>query len=196
MCIRDSGYTDLTPADGATTDCDDAQASRHPGAIENCNSIDDDCDGTVDDGAGIPQWRDADGDGHSAGAMALSCVVMTGYVTTAPDDCDDTRSDTHPGAPEACDGRDEDCDALSDEYNLAAQAWCLGLPHTYVTVPGGDPPNCIQSTSGVRAWTCNHYGGGTDDYRCADGWGDCSPGYNDNVVIGADGCETDFTVPA
>jgi hypothetical protein len=38
-------------------DCDDGNASRHPGAAEVCNGIDDDCDGAVEDGV------DADHDG-------------------------------------------------------------------------------------------------------------------------------------
>jgi hypothetical protein len=29
-------------------DCDDTDAQRHPGAIERCNGLDDDCDGTGD----------------------------------------------------------------------------------------------------------------------------------------------------
>lgn len=34
---------------GCGLDCDDADSSRHPGAIEQCNLIDDNCDGLVDE---------------------------------------------------------------------------------------------------------------------------------------------------
>jgi hypothetical protein len=40
-------------------DCNDASASTHPGAIESCNTADDDCDGSVDEDA---LGLDSDGD--------------------------------------------------------------------------------------------------------------------------------------
>ncbi|MFZ9688439.1 MAG: lamin tail domain-containing protein [Phycisphaerales bacterium] len=41
-----------------STDCDDASASIRPGAIELCDGVDQDCDGTADEG-----FPDSDGDG-------------------------------------------------------------------------------------------------------------------------------------
>ena len=33
---------------GDHTDCDDADASINPGAVESCDDLDDDCDGSID----------------------------------------------------------------------------------------------------------------------------------------------------
>jgi MYXO-CTERM domain-containing protein len=81
--------------DGATvlTDCDDADATRYPGAPETpYDGIDQDCDGV--------DVTDVDGDGYAGG--------------DGPD-CDDTTSTTHPGALDlAYDGIDSDCDGADD----------------------------------------------------------------------------------
>ncbi|MCB9613255.1 MAG: putative metal-binding motif-containing protein [Sandaracinus sp.] len=97
----------LPDADGdgysADVDCNDANASVHPGAAEPVcpDGIDQNCDG-VDGDPTRPDIRcnpDADGDGFPV-----------------PIDCDDTRAWISPAAPEECwDGMDNDCDGTVDE---------------------------------------------------------------------------------
>ncbi|GEM_PF-5073230 len=53
-CDRPGGYTD------AFGDCDDFDSAIRPGATEQCNGVDDDCDGSPD-----PDEIDGDGDGYS-----------------------------------------------------------------------------------------------------------------------------------
>jgi ELWxxDGT repeat protein len=69
-------------ADGVACD-----AEAGPAGSEACNRLDDDCDGTVDDGL------DQDGD------TVLSCAG----------DCDDADATVYPGAPEINDGKDNQC---------------------------------------------------------------------------------------
>ena len=76
-------------------DCDDEDPLVHPGAIELCNHLDDDCDGTVDNGF------DLDADGF--------------FVCSDPPDCDDANPALNPEAVDECDGIDNDCDGSIDE---------------------------------------------------------------------------------
>ncbi|MBX2798199.1 MAG: putative metal-binding motif-containing protein [Myxococcales bacterium] len=83
----------------------------------------DDCDDT-DPAVGVPQvyYADLDGDGFSGSEVAtLSCVPLDGF-TTAADDCDDEVATTFPGAPELCDGVDNDC-AFGIDQGEACGAW-------------------------------------------------------------------------
>ena len=97
-------------------DCDDGDASIHPGAIELCDGIDQDCDGTADDNIALQTYyADADSDGYGNLATSISsCSAVAGYVTNH-EDCDDGDASIHPGANEVCDGVDQDCDGTADD---------------------------------------------------------------------------------
>lgn len=99
-------------------DCDDTNALINPEAAESCNSLDDDCNGDVDDN--IPYftyYRDADGDGFGdLNVTEFICATepSVGYVTN-PDDCDDTNAAINPAAPESCNDIDDDCNGDIDD---------------------------------------------------------------------------------
>jgi len=101
-------------------DCDDSQASIHPGATELCDGADDDCNGTIDDDAAdASTWmQDADGDGYGRPDVTVdSCSAPQGYIAldANPPDCDDGDASINPGAAEVCDGKDQNCNDQSDE---------------------------------------------------------------------------------
>ena len=96
-------------------DCDDSDAAIHPGATELCNALDDDCDGTADLGYETTWYSDADGDGHGSPlGSQTTCAPPSGWVLTG-DDCRPSEATAYPGAPEACNTIDDDCDGAVDE---------------------------------------------------------------------------------
>lgn len=121
--------TSCAPPPGASAaagDCDDADGAAHPGHPEVCDGRDEDCDGAVDDVApeDAPAWyADGDGDGHGAGPAVMACVAPAGHVASG-DDCDDALAAVAPGAPERCNGVDDDCDGDVDgAASVDAPTW-------------------------------------------------------------------------
>jgi hypothetical protein len=103
------------PAGKTCGDCDDTKASVHPGATETCNGLDDNCNGSIDEGVQSTFYRDADSDGFGSPSVTVkACSAPTGYVLDSTD-CDDTRATVHPNAPELCgNGIDDDCSGTTD----------------------------------------------------------------------------------
>ncbi len=133
-------------ADAPTGDCNDSTlatggststgSTTYPGADEEPDYLDNNCDGTVDEGTSLV---DDDGDGQSENSG----------------DCDDETANTFAGAFEWCDEVDNDCDGTTDEdcthasfpaqvvgpIITSAYAVALGSSITAeVQVVAGDPP--------------------------------------------------------
>ncbi len=116
------GYT---PMQG---DCDDANPTTHPGAMEICDGIDNNCDGVVDN-------FDADKDGYSA------CPGPN-------QDCDDSDPTVHPGAkPNCTNGKDNDCDGKIDADQDAdndGYPACVDCDDTNPAIHPGAPVDCTN----------------------------------------------------
>ncbi|MEQ1743908.1 MAG: MopE-related protein, partial [Saprospiraceae bacterium] len=98
-----------------STDCNDLAANIHPGQAEICDGIDQDCDGQIDDGVLSSFFADVDGDGYGNAALdTLMCAANEDFVANSTD-CNDANATIYGGAPELCDGLDNDCDGLTDE---------------------------------------------------------------------------------
>ncbi|MEC9391693.1 MAG: putative metal-binding motif-containing protein [Myxococcota bacterium] len=127
-CRKDDdndGFGDADPPAGVTegTDCDDTRDLVNTASTETCaTAYDDDCDADTND-LGATECinfyadRDDDGFGHETD-VECRCVVQAEYNETDNDDCDDTSSETFPGAAEEesssdCQ-RDEDLDGYGD----------------------------------------------------------------------------------
>ena len=99
-------------------DCDDLRAAVHPGVTEVCNGLDDDCEGSTDQGAEneLAWYPDADKDGFGElVAPVAACVSPIPGWTPQSGDCNDNDEDVFPGAAEVWyDGVDGDCSGGSD----------------------------------------------------------------------------------
>ena len=109
-CTAPTGYVNNN------TDCNDGNANIRPGAAEQCNGIDDNCNGQIDEGVRLTFYRDADRDGYGNAASSVqSCIIApAGYVSNKTD-CNDNNPRVHPAATEICNGIDDDCDGQVDE---------------------------------------------------------------------------------
>ena len=103
-CELRAGFTDVAG------DCDDSKASVNPGRSDDCDGLDNNCDGLVDEGGSSLWYLDDDGDGYGGDVLIEACDAPSGYVAT-PGDCDDSSGKVSPAAREVCDDFiDNDCD--------------------------------------------------------------------------------------
>jgi len=145
---QDCDGLDLRDVDGDSfeglevdgTDCDDSNAAIFPGADELANDLDDDCNGTIDEGTvnfddDGDGWAEVDGDCDDADPERSPDAEEIAYDGIDNDcdgldlrdldgdkhdaevmggrDCDDTDATIHAGAEEVpYDGIDQDCDGL------------------------------------------------------------------------------------
>ena len=143
-------------------DCDDTSPDIHPGALEICDGIDNNCaegidecsnhgnpctEGSCVEGEELcvysclatswedpccqdpvctaapicepPPCLDEDGDGYG--------VIETPACPSPGLDCDDSFPDIHPGAPEVCDGVDNNCVEGIDEDPAASESCSNGI---------------------------------------------------------------------
>jgi hypothetical protein len=117
---------------------------------EICNGLDDDCDGTLAGtvappapGTSTADERDHDADKFLACGGCVAGQLAPGIMGCG--DCDDTRAATKPGALDACNNIDDDCnpgtlDGANDP--LCVGKSCCSLQMTCRDTTAGDTQNC------------------------------------------------------
>jgi hypothetical protein len=139
---------------------DETPATCHDG-------VDNDCDGIPEDREPVCQQRfcaDRDGDGYcSASDCTMAYTAPNGYLASgcpAFPDCNDADSGEHPGQPEVCNGKDDNCDSMV-AIDEGCQSWCLDADGDGWPVQS----TCIKAISAPGpSWTVN--GGSFEDANC------------------------------
>ncbi len=139
-------------------DCNDYNASIHPGATEICNdSVDNNCNGTAD-------LYEPDGDGDGYGPCQ--------------GDCNDKDKTISPAAVEVADGKDNNCDGIIDgDYDGDGYTTAKGDcddKDAYVN------PKATENCHDKKDNDCNGYIDDKEPDKDKDGYGPCSGDCDDN----------------
>ena len=145
--------TGCDPGDGwveVDGDCDDAEADAFPGNPEVCDEVDNNCDGTVDEGQLSTFYIDLDADGWGdAASVTEGCTEPAGYSSFAGD-CDDGDASVSPDASEVCNEVDDDCDGSIDEAGATGgAAWYTDGDGDGYGDPGSSTVSCAAPSGTV-----------------------------------------------
>lgn len=164
-------------------DCDDSEGAIHPGALELCDGVDNDCNPSTPDGKSEP-WFEQRCDGSDADLCEdgrMLCIFATAYCLenspTKLDYCDGIDNDCNPATPDgaddprvgiACDG--EDPDLCADGLTVCANA--------NVSCDETTPPGRVELCDGVdndcNPATPDGYDEALFGQRCTAGVGACT----------------------
>jgi hypothetical protein len=108
QCEAPAGFVDNDD------DCDDTNSRSGPVRTTSATASTTTATASTDPDA--PVWyTDADGDDYGDPKVSQMACERPGGAVTDDTDCDDSNAVVNPGAPEICDGLDNDCDNATDE---------------------------------------------------------------------------------
>ncbi|MEC7985837.1 MAG: putative metal-binding motif-containing protein, partial [Myxococcota bacterium] len=163
-------------------DCNDDDASISPIANELCDGVDNNCNGTFDEGVMTTYYNDVDGDGFGDDGQSIeACEAPEGYVLIGGD-CNDVDTQVFPDASEVCDGQDNNCDGISDENSaLDTETFYLDADEDGF----GDPANTIAACERPSGYAVS-------DTDCDDGEPSVYPGASETCNGRDDNCDDEI----
>ena len=178
-------------------DCVDTDAAINTSATEVCDTIDNNCDGQIDDAdanvdlnTATEYFQDADFDGYGNPLQStFSCLQVPGFVAN-PDDCDDSNLLRNPDGFEYCNNIDDNCDGTIDELAVDSTDYYVdadGDGHgSLVDVGTGYDLNSCPSFDPITNLPINPTGYASTNDDCEDGDAAISPSASELCSNGID----------
>jgi uncharacterized protein YkwD len=143
--VRPSGFV------ANNLDCDDSNSSIFPGALELHDSVDNNCDDRIDEGFTATRYYiDQDGDDYGSSANSIDAFEpIDGYVENGSD-CNDSNDMIFPGAQEAYDSVDNNCDGAIDEGFVLKQYYRDADNDNF-----GDASDSVQAVAAPSGYVSN-----------------------------------------
>ena len=173
LCDLPTGYVENYD------DCDDTNAQTSPNAFEICDSVDNNCDGLIDESGATGEsayFADLDNDGQGDPNNSVMSCSQPNFYTLDSLDCDDSNATIYTGATEVCDGLDNDCDGSQDNN-------AIDIVQYYIDADG-DGYGGIQYEECTPPTDAMYVGGDCDD-------GDSTLNLDDLDSDGFSTCDSD-----
>jgi hypothetical protein len=181
-CYPFAGTPGQGPCERGTQQCVNGTFTECTGAVgpsqEVCDTVDNNCNGDVDEGVENTYYLDDDGDGFGTDDDTIEACAPQGDYVADSGDCDDGDDTVYPGASESCNNTDDDCDGDVDE----------GVKNTYYLDDDGDgygDPSTTQDDCSAPT----DYATNADD--CDDTDDTINPGASESCNNTDDDCDGD-----